>query len=241
MAIDIPRVFHQVWVGSSPFPDRFAAFQETWRRHHPDWELRFWTDDNLPDDLVRQEVYDRLRSPVERCDILRLELLRRDGGVYVDADFESLKPIDGLLEGIDFFVAYIGPGRPAHGLMGATPRHPVIERALREIRPVSTHGYDKAATGPPFFNRILADYPGLRIFPSELFYPSSDEERSQSAYADHHAERSWQDATELRRTIEKLQARLEKSEAKRKKLEAALADSRSRAGLARRLGRALGR
>ena len=49
----IPCVFHQIWVGADALPDEFRALQETWTRHHPDWELRLWTDANLPEGLVR--------------------------------------------------------------------------------------------------------------------------------------------------------------------------------------------
>ena len=40
----IPRLFHQIWVGPDPFPEEYAALQQTWRTHNPDWELRFWRD-----------------------------------------------------------------------------------------------------------------------------------------------------------------------------------------------------
>ena len=66
----IPRIFHQIWVGPDPFPEEFAGYQETWIRHHPEWELRFWTEENLPTDLERREVYELLRRPAERADIL---------------------------------------------------------------------------------------------------------------------------------------------------------------------------
>jgi mannosyltransferase OCH1-like enzyme len=232
----IPRIIHQVWVGPDPLPEPFARFQETWRHHHPDWELRFWTDENLPADLRRPEAYERLRSPVERCDILRLEMLARDGGVYVDCDFECLRSIDELVEDIDFFVAYIGPGRPAHGITGAVPEHPIIVRSLAEIQPKTWFGYDKDATGPPFFNRILADYPDATIYPSAFFYPTNETERK-DAYAEHHAARSWQGVPELRQALAKSLARLEKSEAKRLRLTAELERARTRGSLVRRIAR----
>jgi mannosyltransferase OCH1-like enzyme len=236
MPAAIPRIIHQVWVGPDPLPEQFVRFQRTWVDHHPGWELRFWTDANLPDDLTRPEAYERLRSPVERCDILRLEVLARDGGVYVDCDFECFRPIDELLEGIDFFVAYIGPERPAHGITGAAPAHPIVVRSLEEIRPREWFGYDKEATGPPFFNRILADYPEATIYPSAHFYPTTDEER-RGAYAEHHAARSWQGVPELRQALDKALARLERSESKRLKLETALARRSLPARVARRLKR----
>ena len=94
----IPRIFHQIWVGSDPFPEEYAALQETWRTHNPDWELHFWRDDNLPEGLQRAEVYDGSRTPWERADILRLEVVLRYGGMHVDADFECLRPIEPLLD-----------------------------------------------------------------------------------------------------------------------------------------------
>lgn len=217
MSQEIPRIIHQVWLGPSPLPEKFARFQQTWRDNHPDWTMRFWTEESLPAGLRCTAIYERLRDPVERCDLLRLEAVWREGGVYVDCDFESLKPIDELLEGRDFFLAYIGPNRVNHALMGATPGHEILDRALTEVQPRAFHGYDKAATGPAFFNRILEDYPRVEIYPAAYFYPSSDEERAE-AYAIHHAERSWQDRDAIRLRLDKAHRRIEKLERKRKLL-----------------------
>ncbi|NYK77369.1 hypothetical protein GPW07_24425, partial [Salmonella enterica subsp. enterica serovar Typhimurium] len=86
-------------------PDEFARYGESWRRHHPSWEVRLWTDENLPDDLVRKEAYERLRKPAERSDIIRLEVVLRYGGVYVDTDIECLRSIEPLIEGVEFWTA----------------------------------------------------------------------------------------------------------------------------------------
>jgi inositol phosphorylceramide mannosyltransferase catalytic subunit len=203
----IPRIIHQVWVGPEPLPERFGAYQETWRAHHPDWDIRFWTEDNLPPDLRLSQSYDRMRSPVERCDLLRLELVWRDGGVYVDCDFESRRPLDPLLEEVDFLLGYSKPGRVNHALMGAVPRHPLLDRALREIRPRETYGYDKDATGPGFFNRLVAEHKGLRILDPVLFYPRTPEERRR-AYAVHHEARSWKAPPMLLADLERAENRL---------------------------------
>ena len=39
----IPRIIHQTWKDDAP-PARFASFQAAWRRLHPQWTYRFWTD-----------------------------------------------------------------------------------------------------------------------------------------------------------------------------------------------------
>lgn len=229
----IPRIIHQVWLGPSPFPERFAEFQEGWRRLHPDWELRFWTEENLPEKLRCSAIAERLRSPVERCDLMRLEALWQFGGVYVDTDFECVRPLDPLLDGVDFFAGSIGPETVNHALMGSTKEHPIIDRALAEVRPRTEFGYAKEDTGPLFFNRILAEFPEATIFPSAYFHPVGDEERA-AAYAIHHAERSWVDRDALLARLEKAHARLEKSERKRAQLEARLREQGAAAGPVRR-------
>ena len=52
------RIFHRIWLGSKPLPAEFAAFGETWAAHHPGWEMRLWTDANLPP-LINQQAFDR--------------------------------------------------------------------------------------------------------------------------------------------------------------------------------------
>ena len=233
----IPRIIHQVWLGPNPLPERFAVFQEGWRKLHPEWELRFWTEDNLPSELRCRAIAERLRSPVERCDLMRLEALWQFGGVYVDCDFECVRPLDPLLEETTFFAGSIGPESVNHALMGATRAHPIIDRALSEVRPRTMYGYSKEDTGPLFFNRILAEFPEATIYPSSYFHPVNDEERA-AAYAIHHAERSWVDRDALAERLAKAHARLEKSERKRRQLEERLASRPQDLDPARRAKRA---
>ena len=194
----IPRIFHRVWVGSNPVPDEFAAYGEGWKRLHPDWDMRQWTEDNLPE-LFRPEGADRRRDPTERSDLLRYELVRRFGGVYLDMDFECLKPIDELIEGIDFFVGYIVADqfgeeatrrRVGSAIIGAEPGHAILERAIREAQPRPDFTYDKDATGPLFLERLLQDFPDATRFPLEYLYPQTPEQE-EDAYAIHHEARAW--------------------------------------------------
>jgi inositol phosphorylceramide mannosyltransferase catalytic subunit len=193
----IPRVFHQIWLGPEPFPREYEAYQRSWTRRHPNWELRIWTEDDLPGDLRRTEIYERLRRPAERSDLLRFEVLDRHGGVYLDADFECLRSIEPLLEGVTFFCACNDPGRVNNAIVGSTPGHPVLARAIEELRPRDTYGpVDKDGTGPLFLARLIAGAADVTIFDEELFYPRTPAAMD-TAYAVHHAARSWKDPADL--------------------------------------------
>jgi mannosyltransferase OCH1-like enzyme len=215
-AVRIPRIFHQIWVGPDPFPEQFAVYQRTWLDHHPGWELRFWTDENFPprESLIRPESADLLRAPWERGDIFRLEILLKEGGVHVDTDFECRKSIEPLIEDADVFVGFRKAGKLNGALMGSVPGHPLVERALGEIRPQLAYGKRMATgdnlkdtTGPEFIDEMFLGREGVTFVPPELFYPRTPEEIDE-AYAVHHKARSWKDEEGLRAMLEKAEKRL---------------------------------
>jgi mannosyltransferase OCH1-like enzyme len=154
----IPRVFHQIWLGADPFPEEYAGYQRTWLRHHPNWELRLWTEDRLPEPLRRPEAAERLRVPAERADVLRIEAIWRFGGVYLDADLECLGSIESLIEDTDFFTALSGSGTADFYFFGAVAGHAILDRGLDQIRPQESYGYRKTKTGPRFLNTLIADH-----------------------------------------------------------------------------------
>ena len=185
------------------------GYRQTWIDHHAGWEVRVWTDDTIPENARRPEVYEPLRGPAERSDILRFELLWRFGGVYVDCDFECLRSIEPMLDGVEFFAAYRKTGRANNTIIGSVASHPLTDRALDEIRPRATYGpVDKEGTGPLFFDRLLAEFPGVTLFEPGVFYPRTHRARDR-AHAVHHRARAWKDADGLRSSVRKAQRRLQ--------------------------------
>ena len=222
----IPRIFHQIWVGPDPLPEEYARYRQTWLDHHPGWELRSWTEDNLPVPLRRPEAAERLRAPAERADILRLELLWRFGGVYVDADFECLRSLEPLVEEASLFIGAAKPGRVNNALLGSVQGHAILDRALDSLEPRTYYGYDKDAAGPRFLDRILAGHEDEVLFlDPEILYatgPGAD------AYAVHHEARTWKDAEllwiDLQRAERKMETTREKAERWRVRCKAAEAE-----------------
>ena len=145
---------------------------------------------------------------MERADILRLELLWKYGGVYVDIDMECLRPLDALAAGVDFFGTEIKPGRITNTVIGAASRHPILDRALRELRPQEPRArFDKTSSGPLFLAGVVREYPRITTYSRELFYPMTADERAE-AYAIHHAARTWKDADDWKDVTLRLENRL---------------------------------
>ena len=149
----------------------------------------------MPAHIVR-----RASSPVELADVARFHILARHGGVYVDTDFECLRPLDPLLKGVEAFAAFQQPGEVNTALLGATAGHPAFRRAAELVTETFGRARLPAATGPPFFTHLMWDFPEVTLFPPELFYPylwsepERQDERFPEAYAVHHWAMSWREA-----------------------------------------------
>lgn len=85
---------HYIWLSDgfddSPTPSRFAPNLKSISVGMPDRQLVQWTDSDaaaLVEDAGKSNFFFySLQSPVERSDYLRMLLLHRFGGVYVDVD-----------------------------------------------------------------------------------------------------------------------------------------------------------
>jgi len=234
----IPRVIHRIWLGSNPMPDDFERYGETWREHHPRWEMRLWTDADLPS-FGSQEALGRSRSQGERSDLLRYELLLRFGGVYVDTDMECLRSIEPLLEGAPAFAGLIRPGRLGNAILGAVPEHPAFEELLARARSGAGSRHVSKATGPALVSRVLLRASDVKILEPDAFYsfhPVRSPERGRrppGAYGIHHVEASWKSRDDLRDEIRRLRDRLERASERHRTLRRGVARLRERAQAAR--------
>ncbi len=181
----IPRTIHQIWLGGE-LPDRFKEYRQSWARLHPAWELRLWGDADVDGLKIRNRtLFDKMPNYGNKSDLLRYEILFQYGGLYVDVDFECLKPFDSLHSGYSF---YTGVGYQRHpllfnGLIGAAPGHPIIGRCLDSVQCQASAPASQNAdqimdtTGPDYFTRcFMRAAPGLKgekivALPVTYFYP----------------------------------------------------------------------
>jgi inositol phosphorylceramide mannosyltransferase catalytic subunit len=195
--IRIPPTFHQIWFGARPMPEEHRRFADGWRRRHPEWGYRLWTDADLPELSISPETVERAVTPSELSNLARYAIVARHGGVYVDTDFESFRSIESLLRGIDAFAACSFPGNVAPGFFGAVPGHPAVETAAALARRFVGLRYPESTTGPILFTHVLSNFPDVTVFPPELFYPylwDEPEARHRvfdGAFAVHHWTLSW--------------------------------------------------
>jgi mannosyltransferase OCH1-like enzyme len=194
----IPKLFHRIWFGG-PEPAGHRQWLRSCQRLHPGWEIRTWTDTNLPP-LRNQRRFDEADHPAEMADLARLEMLHRYGGVYLDTDVETLQPLDDALAGIDGFAGFEDDLWIGTAILGAVPGHPLFAAAVEQVA-LPRPGPINERTGPKFFtrlvNRMALPPEQFRVFPPSAFYPYHFIEPHRAAgpfpgaLAVHHWSASW--------------------------------------------------
>ncbi len=192
----IPKIIHQIWLGPKPPPSYFWEYSESWKKLNPDWEYRFWTNKDVEElDFDLKDLFMRTPNWGEKSDILRAELLDRFGGLYVDTDFECIKPFNDLNHKYDFYVGLEPPhdgdvtsSAPhitiSDALIGSTPGHPIIKKWKKLIRARWNEYEQRYPDGPkrvllrtfyPFGRAVISKMNDPErsniVFPATYFFP----------------------------------------------------------------------
>jgi mannosyltransferase OCH1-like enzyme/glycosyltransferase involved in cell wall biosynthesis len=189
----IPRIIHQTWK-TREIPFEFLGCVDSWRRLHPDWEYRLWTDaDNRRFIAERYPwflaVYDAYPRAIQRADAIRYFLLHHFGGLYVDLDFQPRRSIDALLAGRTCVLGLESPvqarmnGRDeivGNAIMACTPGHPFFSRVIHSLGNFAsrTDGV-MSSTGPFMMTQVYRAFDQLdlvHLAPAAQLYPLSMEQ-----------------------------------------------------------------
>lgn len=134
----IPKIIHFIWVGGN-MPPYLNFCIESWRNFHPEWQIIMWDDQKVKElKLVNRALYDGMTNFGCKADILRLEILKQFGGVYIDTDFFCLKPIDILIK-MEYFHSSESNNDSIinNGIIGCTPNHRFINEMISGVSKIS--------------------------------------------------------------------------------------------------------
>ena len=96
----IPKVIHLIWLSGSPKDRVSKRCISTWRKVLPDYEIREWTASDFRKDELPAFVLEAIEKKkwAFAADYLRLYLLYRYGGIYLDSDVYVRKSFDSFLQ-----------------------------------------------------------------------------------------------------------------------------------------------
>jgi mannosyltransferase OCH1-like enzyme len=168
----IPQVIHQVWLGDAPVPKDWMMSWFT----VPGYEYRLWREADFRW-LHNQELFDHFlqRKMFDAaCDVARVEILHKHGGLYVDADMERVGMFElGSCLMLSEEPSAQEPFLVSNAFMACLPGELLFRRyvaALSRIKPERVFPntcWD--VTGPGLLTRLTAFHRGAVILPPWLF------------------------------------------------------------------------
>ena len=198
----IPKKIHYCWFGGNEMSPLQQACLKTWKKHLVDYEFIRWDESNCPqNDFIDHHLKERNWAFVS--DYVRLYALYTQGGIYLDTDFEVLKPFDNLLPG-EGFLAYEDQKHINNAIAGSVKGNHFYKACMEymlerfnnkesyHISPIVTTNVYKAG-----------DY-NIKVYDSQYFYPYNPYDASrpikklmvdmltENTYAIHHWAKSWE-------------------------------------------------
>jgi len=145
--VTIPTTFHFIWLGVNEMPFKEAAESSNWNEpmiswkvQHEEFNITLWTDS---DDAMYKQWYNKRAFLYAMdhgmygmaSDIMRLEILFKIGGVYVDIDYYCIDSVWDLLRGKDFVCGASNTGciELNNGFMAAISGHGVVKEMMESI------------------------------------------------------------------------------------------------------------
>ena len=208
----IPKIIHYCWFGKGQMPELVERCIASWKKHMPNWEYRLWTEDNFDIASAPQYVQEAYAAKKYAfvSDYVRLWVLEREGGLYMDVDFEVYKPFDDLMEQYDAFAGYEGSKRNPvmMGVIAAKAYHLWIQGMMQTYESRVFLKEDGSLDMTPNTGYFLGwmqehgfvadgvekDWMGVHILPVECFCPgltTGENIRSERTYCEHKGLHSW--------------------------------------------------
>lgn len=210
----LPKTIHYCWFGNNPKPKSVLKCIDSWRRYLPDYAIEEWNEINY--DLESTPLYVKQAYKAGKwafvSDYVRLDIIYRHGGIYLDTDVEVIKSWDSLLHH-DFFIGR-QPGFQVNtgAGFGAVKGHPVLKIMLDDYKDVPFIKPDGSLdlwTCPHRNSQWLfkhgmksdnsyQEIENVAIYPIEYFSPleaySRQLSKTSNTYSIHHCDGSWSPA-----------------------------------------------
>ena len=209
----IDKKIHYCWFGHGKMPQLALYYIASWHKFMPKWEFKLWNEENFDVFCTHYtaEAYTAGKYAFV-SDYARLWALEREGGLYLDVDFEVYKPFDDLLK----HTAFAGFEGSKHlpvmmGVCASEPHGQWVKEMLSvydDLHFIQPDGTPDLTTNVQRLTAVMAanglcqdgkeqDYKDLHVFPVDYFCPkltTGEYCRTSNTYCEHKGLNSWQSA-----------------------------------------------
>ncbi len=203
----IEKKIHYVWFGNKK-PEKVLKCIESWKKFCPDYEIIEWNEEtfNIGEEIKNNRF---LKECYERklwgflADPIRVNVLYKYGGIYLDTDVEITKNFDPLLNTNFFAGCEDENNNKCFAVFGCIPKHQILKNLLSFYEKDIWSSSQYISTG--IFTKFIDDFSSknsdnlqeISIYPPEYFYPFplgqtfSPDCITENTYAIHWWEKTW--------------------------------------------------
>jgi hypothetical protein len=201
----IPKVIHYVWLGGAK-PNTVVENIDSWHKKLPNYKFIEWNEKNWPIDELEftKESYNNGKFAYV-SDVIRLDVLNKVGGIYLDTDIQVHKDFAPLLKN-NCFWGMMYNNALGTSVIGSTSNNNLIQNMLSMYKGLSfnevnnSHYYNnnnailtkfilKYNIGFKLENKIQVLDDNVIILPKEYFtFPTNNKKID---YSDHLFMNSW--------------------------------------------------
>ena len=200
--MNFPRIIHQIWLqGEGDIPDKYKKNVNIIKNFNKDWQYILWDETKILNLINNYRDYIKTYYQFiylhQKVDFARYIILYLIGGIYIDMDATSIKPLDSLVEkynNYDVIISstdtnilenYITCGKSVcynNGVIISKQKAEIINNFIKRICKndntcdyrFSKIGCISSTTGPQIFTDFMIKHkndPKLLILPSEYLEP----------------------------------------------------------------------
>lgn len=183
----IPKIIHCVWLSGEEKPEQYKMCMNSWHEIMPDYDIKEWNINNLPKEILTHQF---VRGAIENkkwayaTDVIRLYVLKKFGGIYLDTDVFVYRKFDDFLDSQAFSCLELNPSELYDsvknnskellgigieaGVLGAEKGHQWIEDILQYYDKLEFKNDPKYYCNfimPRVLNRVSKDKYGFRQIP----------------------------------------------------------------------------
>ena len=189
----IPKIIHYCWFGKNKKDPLILRCIESWKKFCPDWEIIEWDESTYDLSTTPKYVQDALLAKKWAfvSDFVRLDVIEKMGGIYVDTDMEIVRDISPLLAH-SAFMGFEDSEYINNAMMGATPNHPFVQQAIewykndhpRTPTPIVMNELFKKNNNLIRLQEKEQDLSNVHIYTHIAFYPYNKETIKDFSYHD---------------------------------------------------------
>lgn len=203
----IPKIIHYIWLGKNKKPDNFDIVFESWKKYAPGFQLKEWGNESFLEFDLPNYFHKAIKEKkyAFASDVLRVYILEKYGGVYVDIDQMFVQGINQLwnleLNDVSLFTATYHEVSDYFGFQffGTASNHVLMKKMIDFYKNYTQEKYiiinkvfSDILNNQIVENKQYIEKEYIKIFPQEYFYPLDKNSFTKNTYTYHLGNVSWQ-------------------------------------------------